>query len=89
MDPDPGGPKTYESYGSGFRSATLLQVLEFLLDHHVSTELTDTDLWQPLHAAACWGHLEAGLEKTRVKKKKPSPVFFCFFYIYLPRRESF
>jgi hypothetical protein len=34
-------------------------VLEFLLDHHVSTELTDTDLWQPLHAAACWGHLEA------------------------------
>ncbi len=34
-------------------------MLEFLLDHHVSTELTDTDLWQPLHAAACWGHLEA------------------------------
>jgi hypothetical protein len=23
MDPDPGGPKTYGSYGSGFGSATL------------------------------------------------------------------
>jgi len=34
-------------------------VLEFLLDHHCSTEVCDADLWQPLHAAACWGHLEA------------------------------
>jgi hypothetical protein len=48
---------------------------------------------------------QAGLEKTRVLKKKPSPVgvfrffgflgflgfwFFWFFlYIYLPRRKSF
>ena len=36
-----------------------LSVLEFLLDHHCSTEVCDEDLWQPLHAAACWGHLEA------------------------------
>ena len=36
-----------------------LAVLEFLLDHHCSTEVCDVDLWQPLHAAACWGHLEA------------------------------
>jgi len=36
-----------------------LSVLEFLLDHHCSTEVSDVDLWQPLHAAACWGHLEA------------------------------
>ena len=36
-----------------------LSVLEFLLDHHCSTEVCDVDLWQPLHAAACWGHLEA------------------------------
>merc|ERR550532_2114103 len=36
-----------------------LAVLEFLLDHHYSTEVCDVDLWQPLHAAACWGHLEA------------------------------
>jgi hypothetical protein len=43
--------------------------------------------------------LQAGLEKTRVFKKKSSPVFFfCFLgffwdfwflYIYLPRREFF
>ena len=36
-----------------------LLVLDFLLDNHCSTEVTDLDLWQPLHAAACWGHLEA------------------------------
>jgi len=36
-----------------------LQVLEFLLDNHVSTEVVDNDQWQPLHAGACWGHLEA------------------------------
>ncbi len=35
-----------------------LSVVEFLLDHHVSTEVTDEDHWQPIHAAACWGHLE-------------------------------
>ena len=29
------------------------------MDHHCSTEVVDNDLWQPLHAAACWGHLEA------------------------------
>ena len=29
------------------------------MDNHCSTEVTDLDHWQPLHAAACWGHLEA------------------------------
>jgi hypothetical protein len=41
--------------------------------------------------------LEAGLEKTRVFLKKPSPVgffgffwfFFVFFWVFLPRREGF
>ena len=28
------------------------------LDNHVSTEVVDDDQWQPIHAAACWGHLE-------------------------------
>jgi hypothetical protein len=40
---------------------------------------------------------QAGLEKTRVKKKKPSSVgvfgfiwgFLVFFFICSPRRESF
>jgi len=30
------------------------------------------------------GHLQSGLEKTRFKKKKTSPVGF---FLYLPRRE--
>lgn len=34
-----------------------LSVVEFLLEHHVSTDVVDNDLWQPLHAAACWGHV--------------------------------
>jgi protein phosphatase 1 regulatory inhibitor subunit 16A, putative len=32
-------------------------VVEFLLDNHVSTDVIDNDLWQPIHAAACWGHV--------------------------------
>jgi hypothetical protein len=55
-------------------------VLEFLLDHHVSTEISDNDLWQPLHAAACWGHLEAveilaqnGADITAVTRSGETP----------------
>jgi len=35
-----------------------LSVVEFLLDHHVSTEVADQDGWMPMHAAAYWGQLE-------------------------------
>lgn len=34
-----------------------LRVVEFLLDQHVSTDVEDNDKWQPVHAAACWGHV--------------------------------
>ena len=34
-----------------------LSVVEFLLDQHVATDLKDNDGWQPIHAAACWGHV--------------------------------
>lgn len=34
-----------------------VSVVEFLLDHHVSTDVRDKDEWQPAHAAACWGHV--------------------------------
>lgn len=34
-----------------------LRVVEFLLDHNVSTNVKDNDDWQPVHAAACWGHV--------------------------------
>ncbi|XP_028156009.1 protein phosphatase 1 regulatory subunit 16A [Ostrinia furnacalis] len=34
------------------------KVVEFLLEHRASTDVVDHDVWQPVHAAACWGHLE-------------------------------
>ena len=34
-----------------------LCVVEFLLDQHVTTDCSDHDGWQPIHAAACWGHV--------------------------------
>jgi ankyrin repeat protein len=34
-----------------------LRVVEFLLDHNVATSVKDNDDWQPVHAAACWGHV--------------------------------
>ena len=34
-----------------------LSVVDFLLDHHVSTDALDNDEWQAVHAAACWGHV--------------------------------
>lgn len=36
-------------------------VVEFLLDNHVSTDVVDNDLWQPIHAAACWGHVSLNM----------------------------
>lgn len=38
-----------------------LRVVEFLLDQHVSTDVEDNDKWQPVHAAACWGHVSLNL----------------------------
>lgn len=34
-----------------------LRVVEYLLDQNVSTDVRDSDDWQPVHAAACWGHV--------------------------------
>lgn len=33
------------------------KVVEFLLENHVNVDATDKDLWSPVHAAACWGHV--------------------------------
>ncbi|GBP40081.1 Protein phosphatase 1 regulatory subunit 16A [Eumeta japonica] len=35
-----------------------VKVVEFLLENRASTDVVDHDMWQPVHAAACWGHLE-------------------------------
>lgn len=34
-----------------------LRVVEFLIDQNVSLDVQDNDCWQPVHAAACWGHV--------------------------------
>ncbi|XP_013085828.2 protein phosphatase 1 regulatory subunit 16A-like isoform X2 [Biomphalaria glabrata] len=35
-----------------------LDVVELLLDHHVSVDPKDNESWQPIHAAAYWGQLD-------------------------------
>ncbi|KAG7295946.1 hypothetical protein JYU34_021035 [Plutella xylostella] len=35
-----------------------IKVVEFLLENRAATDVVDHDMWQPVHAAACWGHLE-------------------------------
>lgn len=43
-----------------------LSVVEFLLDQHVATDAKDQDGWQPIHAAACWGHVISSLFYLRI-----------------------
>jgi hypothetical protein len=38
-----------------------IKVVEFLLEHRASTDVVDHDVWQPVHAAACWGHVSIHL----------------------------
>nr|XP_014283378.1 protein phosphatase 1 regulatory subunit 16A isoform X1 [Halyomorpha halys] len=61
-----------------------LRVVEFLLDHHVSTDVKDIDDWQPVHAAACWGHLEVlellvqnGADLNARTKHDETPADIC------------
>jgi hypothetical protein len=62
MDPDPGGPKTYGSYGSGSGSATLLSV-------HRSTR------WYKLH---CTVHKDERLKvpKCEIFDRSDFPDFY-------------
>lgn len=34
-----------------------IKCVEYLLENHVSVDAVDHDLWTPVHAAACWGHV--------------------------------
>jgi len=34
-----------------------IQVTEFLLTHGVSVDVVDSDSWQPIHCATCWGQV--------------------------------
>jgi len=33
------------------------EVVDYLLDHGAKIDVVDNDAWQPIHAAACWGHV--------------------------------
>lgn len=49
------------------------RVVEFLLEQHVATDAVDHDLWTPVHAAACWGHVSCARKNS----------FCSLFIIYL------
>ena len=34
-------------------------VIDFLLENEADFEVADNDGWQPIHAAAAWGHVSA------------------------------
>lgn len=44
-----------------------IKVVEFLLENHVAVDAVDNDVWTPVHAAACWGHVK---QQIKIKKFK-------------------
>ncbi|XP_076358164.1 protein phosphatase 1 regulatory subunit 16A-like [Tachypleus tridentatus] len=62
-----------------------MSVVEFLLDQNVTVDADDNDLWQPIHAAACWctdsGVLEmlvhAGADLSATTKNGETPFDIC------------
>ncbi|XP_076303972.1 protein phosphatase 1 regulatory subunit 16A-like [Tachypleus tridentatus] len=61
-----------------------LTVVEYLLDQHVSTDSVDNDQWQPVHAAACWGHpeviemlVQSGADLNARTKNGETPYDIC------------
>lgn len=38
------------------------KVVEFLLENHAAVDAVDKDLWTPVHAAACWGHVSKSVK---------------------------
>ncbi|XP_050396765.1 protein phosphatase 1 regulatory subunit 16A [Patella vulgata] len=44
-----------------------LKVAEYLLDNHVAVNVKDYDSWQPIHAAAYWGHTIQYIKPMKIK----------------------
>lgn len=39
-----------------------IKAVEFLLEQHVNVDALDRDMWSPVHAAACWGHVSFAIK---------------------------
>lgn len=46
------------------------QAAELLLEGGGRVDLRDSDGWQPLHAAACWGQVRQKRKKKRTQSKQ-------------------
>lgn len=60
-----------------------LRVVEFLLDQHVCTDVKDSDDWQPVHAAACWGHVSIYIMLLQVVTLFLFVCFALLMYRYI------
>ena len=45
-------PQLHIATANGF-----IDVVDYLLANNCPVHLKDNDEWQPVHAAACWGHV--------------------------------
>ena len=55
-----------------------------MLNCHINPDPVDKDLWSPVHAAACWGHLEVlellaqyGADLNMENKDGETPIDIC------------
>lgn len=79
-DPISGATPLHIAAANGY-----LRVVEYLLDqHHVATDVRDKDGWQPVHAAACWGHVDIleilvqnGADLNAKTKHDETPADIC------------
>lgn len=60
-----------------------LRVVEYLLDQHVATDVEDNDKWQPVHAAACWGHVSFSekIKNLKLACRKLSEILTTRFFL--------
>ena len=57
-------------------------MIDFLMEHEADFEIADEDGWQPIHAAAAWGHvstLSLHLFADKQKDYNQIPYSFTFY----------
>ena len=63
-----------------------LDVVELLLEHNFPTNVVDCDLWQPIHAAACWGHVSSAVTKFKKIDFDSHKIKFFDRFLFLAGR---